>query len=335
MKSFIFPSALEKHNEELKNIFTNLINGIKIRYDGNGFIVGDLAMIEGTSPHKIVNSSPNDVDYKVLGLASLLLAGNELKSPITLTVGFPYSTYLANRELAAEFFQGVHEIEYDTFSIGKNSTRKLRVEIESVDVIPEIVGASFAVRHNRKIDDNCFVVNLGYGTFEGCLTNQYGIIDRTVISAQGIRYAIEDAMKELNKKYYLGLRNETQFDVSFQKGSLVVNRRKQDILAQRKSSIEKYYNDIISPAIRNIWQDDDFANTSNLFLAGGGSYYPELVELFESEFSDFLNVEVVENPHTAVSRGYCLRSSKLTDNPENSIGLDIGNAQTVLTFFNE
>lgn len=332
MKSYLFPSVLEKHSEELKNVFDELIKGMKIFHDDEAYLVGDLALVEGTSPHKIVNSSPHDGDYKILSKAAILLASTQINKPLNITVGFPYSTYNQNRSLAVDFFKGKHEVFYDIFAFDKNFTKKTEVEIESVDVIPEILGCSFAVRNHFNVPENCFVVNLGYGTFEACLTNNYGLVDRTVISTNGIKYAVEDCMRELNKKYYLGLRTSHKFDTYFQRGNIILNRRQLDFSELRFNSLHKYYDEVISTAIRNTWTDDDFDNTRKLYLAGGGSNYPEIVRFFQEEFRDILEVEVIPEPHLSVSRGYYLRSTKLSNDKETAVGIDIGNAQTVVTY---
>ncbi len=332
MKSYLFPSVLEKHGEELKNVFDELIKGMKIYHDDEAYLVGDIALVEGTSPHRVVNSSPLESDYRILSKAAVLLASSQINKPLNITVGFPYSTYNANRGLAVDFFKGRHDIYYDLFAFEKNFTKKVEVEIESVDVIPEILGCSFAVRNHFNSPDNCFVVNLGYGTFEACLTNNYGLVDRTVISTNGIKYAVEDCMKELNKKYYLGLRTSHKFDTYFQRGSIMVNRRHLDFSEIKMDSLKKYYNEVISPAIRNTWTDDDFDRTRKLYLAGGGSNFQEIVKFFQEEFNGILDVEVIPEPHLSVSKGYYLRSLKLTNDKETAVGIDIGNAQTVVTY---
>lgn len=335
MKISVFPSVLEKHNNELKRVFPTLIEGLKIHYGGNSYLVGPLAITEGSAPYKIINSSPSDSDYKVLALASLVLVAQEVSQPINLTIGFPYSTYLMNRDAAVEFLVGKHEVKHEVFAIGKNHTKTVSFEVASVDVIPEIIGCGFSVRNKQNIKGNVFVVNMGYGTFEAGLTNESGIIDRTVISRKGLHYAIDVSMKELNKQFYLGMRTEHQYDLNFQKGYIVLNRKKIDLTEIRKNSLERYYKEIISPSIRNVWTDDDFASTENLILAGGGAYYNELVELFTDEFGSFLNVQVAEEPHTAVARGYCIRSIKKNETDKYAVGIDIGNSQTVIAIADE
>lgn len=60
--------------------------------------------------------------------------------------------------------------------------------------------------------------------------------------------------------------------------------------------------------------------------------YTELLDCFREEFGEILDVEVVDDPVTAASRGYCLRSISLAGNRGVAIGLDIGNAHTAMSF---
>ncbi|MCF8261522.1 MAG: ParM/StbA family protein [Melioribacteraceae bacterium] len=331
----IFPSILEKHDQELKNIFRDLISGLRIHHNGEKYVVGQLALTEGVSPHKIINSYPSDTDFQVLMKAALLLASAKTEGPINLTLGFPYSTYMINREEAIQFLSGKQEISYDQFSIGKSISKTVTVEVDSVDVTPEIIGCGSAVRAEMQTSDNVFVANLGYGTFEACLTNETGIVDRTVISAQGLHYAIHDSMAELKRKYYLGMKNDHQYDFNFQKGFVFLNRKKVDLTGMRKKSLTKYYNELISPTIRNTWKDADFENTEKLVIAGGGAFYQDLVDLFKEEFGSFLKVEIFQNPHEAVAKGYCSQSKKKAGTGNTAVGVDLGNAQTVVVTSND
>ncbi|GMU86004.1 MAG: hypothetical protein AMXMBFR48_12460 [Ignavibacteriales bacterium] len=333
MKSVLFPSVIENHDNALQSAINNLVDGIKIHQNGSQYIVGNLALEEGVSPHKIVNANPLDTDYQVLAGSGLLLLSQYKKAPVTLTVGFPYATYKANQDAAIQYFKGKHDIMFDTFSFGKTRTNKVAVEVDRVEVIPEILGCSLAIRNERKGSPEFFVVSIGYGTFEACLTNKNGITERTLISGPGIRYAINQAMRELKKQYYLDLRTEHQFDKNFQLGKIIINRRPHDISEIRSKAIQSYYDEIISPSLRNVWKDDDFMHTNLLFLTGGGSLYPELLECFKKEFGGILETSLVDDPTTSASRGYAIWSNRINDDKSVAAGMDIGNAQTVVTFF--
>jgi len=54
MATHVFPSVVDSHNEDLKNVAPDLINGMKIYEKGSGYLVGNLAFSEGLSPHKTV-----------------------------------------------------------------------------------------------------------------------------------------------------------------------------------------------------------------------------------------------------------------------------------------
>jgi hypothetical protein len=43
----------------------------------------------------------------------MLLVENQVEQPITITTGFPYSTYYIYKDKAIEFFQRTHMLDYD------------------------------------------------------------------------------------------------------------------------------------------------------------------------------------------------------------------------------
>ena len=93
MKFYGFSSAYEITNQELSRVADSLLNGLKLKVNNNEYIVGDLALREGSSPHKIINSGPMEEEYQLLMQAGLLLAASQGDKPLNLTLGFPFSTY--------------------------------------------------------------------------------------------------------------------------------------------------------------------------------------------------------------------------------------------------
>ena len=72
--------------------------------------------------------------------------------------------------------------------------------------------------------------------------------------------------------------------------------------------------------------------SSTLLLAGGGALYTDLVNCFHREFDGILYIQVVDDPIALASTGYCLRSLSLSEGQSSvAVGLDIGNAQTVIS----
>lgn len=97
LKSYNFPSVYEATNQELANVAENILDGIKINLDDTDYIVGNLALVEGYSPHKSINAAPTDEEYKLLSEASLLLTQPKGEEEIYLTTGFPFATYILYR----------------------------------------------------------------------------------------------------------------------------------------------------------------------------------------------------------------------------------------------
>ncbi|NVJ46568.1 MAG: hypothetical protein HWE07_05550, partial [Cytophagia bacterium] len=270
-KTYTFPSVIEGNNTDLKNVSPDLINGLKIFHDGEGYVIGNLALTEGVSPHRNINSAPDELDYNLLLKSGLLLANQKLGNPLTITTGFPFSTFQLYKEQATGQINANHIIDYDAATYGGGTRKNVQVEIDGVQVIPEVIGCSIALRKGvQKASGNFFVMSLGYGTLEGLLSTEGGIVQRTSLSTYGLRYAVNLLEKELAKTHYLELKTEHQIDVAFQKGVIFLNRKRIDITSQRDKAIRQYYEDVVSPAMRKAFNDNDFTMSHKMFLAGGG-----------------------------------------------------------------
>lgn len=355
LKSYNFPSVYEATNQELANVAENILDGIKINLDDNDYIVGNLALIEGYSPHKNINAAPTDKEYKLLSEASLLLTQPKGEEELYLTTGFPFATYMLYRDKAIETLQGRHIINYDASTFGGPVNAKREVNVGKVEVIPEIMGCTIAIREGQLQEkENFFIVSLGYGTCEAVVSTRAGLINRSAVSTHGIRHAVNLLSNELAKNFYLNLKTEHQIDVAFQRGSITVNRVKQNILDIREKALKMYYNEIIAPNLRRAFTDDDFNKCSKMYLVGGGALYSELVNCFREEFGDIVDVVVYPEPEKCASQGYCLNSRikansnksvipnnvgieeiKIFRNQQLSVGIDIGNANTCVTIYKE
>lgn len=335
---YMFPSVLEGNNTELKSVADDLINGMKLFINGGAYIIGNLALTEGISPHKIINSSPDDLDYQLLLSAGLLLANFNNNRAAYLTTGFPFSTYQINRQVAKDYIKRLHSIRYDASPFSnKTGADKMHVQVSDVDILPEMMGNIIALRKGEyEARGDFFIVSLGFGTCEAVVSTENGIVQRTTTSTYGMQYAIDLLINELSRSHYLGLKNKRQVDIAFQRNYIVLNRKKIDITDLKKKVLHNYYHDVISPALRNAFKDSDFEKASKFFITGGGALYSDLTDEFYQEFSDIVDVEVVENPLTLTAKGYCLHSLELANGDKSlALGLDIGNANTVLAQFDE
>jgi len=336
-KTYTFPSVIEGNNTDLKNVSPDMINGLKVFHDNEGYVIGNLALTEGVSPHRNINSAPDELDYNLLLKSGLLIANQKLGNPLTVTTGFPFSTFQLYKEQATEHIQANHVIEYDAATYGGGAKKNVQVEIDNVQVIPEVIGCTIALRKGvQNVDGNFFMMSLGYGTLEGLLSTEGGIVQRTSLSTYGLRYAVNLLEKELAKEYYLELKTEHQIDVAFQKGVIFLNRKRIDIKSMRDKVIRQYYEDVVSPAMRKAFNDNDFTVSHRMFLGGGGAQYTQLVDCFKEEFRDILDLEIAQEPQTLASKGYCINSAQLNGGVKgNAVGLDIGNATTIVTVYDE
>ncbi|MDL2330645.1 ParM/StbA family protein [Odoribacter sp. OttesenSCG-928-A06] len=355
LKSYSFPSVYEATNQELQNVAESILDGIKINVEGTEYIVGNLALVEGYSPHKDINPAPTDIEYKLLSDAGLLLTQPKGEEEVVLTTGFPFSTYTLYREKAMEVLQGRRIINYDASTFGGPSNTKREINVGKVEIIPEILGCTTAIREgDLKEKDNFFIVSLGYGTCEAVVSTRAGLINRSAISTHGVRHAVNLLANELAKNYYLNLKTEHQVDVIFQQGTITVNRMRHNILDIREKALKMYYRDIIAPNLRRAFTDDDFNKCTKMYLVGGGANYPELVECFKEEFGGIVSVDIYPEPEKCAAHGYCLNSKnkasmsktsmpnniedeeiKIFKNPQLSVGIDIGNANTCITIYKD
>ncbi|MFB6271422.1 MAG: hypothetical protein ABEL51_00865 [Salinibacter sp.] len=141
LKTKSFPSVFETNTTELVDVADDPLDGLKIQVDDEQYVVGKLALREGTAPHKGINNAPSDLDYRLLLRAGLMVAQvGGANSPLTLTTGFPHSTYQVHRRSARDLIRGEQHIEFDGRPFGRSERSVVEVEIPDVEIIPEIEG---------------------------------------------------------------------------------------------------------------------------------------------------------------------------------------------------
>lgn len=340
-KIYTFPSVFEESNVDLPNVATTFLEGMRITDQaGKSYIVGNLALSEGTSPHKFLNSSSNDFDYRILSLVSMVLATQGKHFRFNITTGFPFVTYLSYRDAAVDFLKKRHQISIDTRTFGGEAVEKINVNVDSVNIMSEVEGCIKAIRDGETQEkESFFITSLGFGTFEAALSTGSGFVNRTAVSSRGISYAVNLLEKELQKDYYISLMTEQQLERAFQRGMIIIDRQRIDLTKMRAKVLEVYYNEVISPSLRKKFSNSDFMDTSKLYLVGGGAFYPELVDQFKKEFNNILDIIVYPEPHLCAGIGYCLNSiekyKEAQGNSENFediayVGIDLGNSNTVV-----
>ena len=69
MQNFVIeeiPSVFESNSLDLRFVSKDLKYGLRLYHQDQGYIVGDLALSEGVSPHRNINSAPDELDYELL-----------------------------------------------------------------------------------------------------------------------------------------------------------------------------------------------------------------------------------------------------------------------------
>lgn len=341
-KSYTFPSVYEENYQEFKKIADNALEAIKLSNVNNkDFIVGNLALSEGKSPHKLINSSPEDLDYQLLAKASMLIASQGKFENFILTVGFPFSTYMPFKQAALDFYNKDHLVSFDTKPLGGNANDSVKVNIVKSDIITEVEGCDKDIRSNEQYKDaTFFIVSLGYGTMDIALSKPGGLVHRTMHSTKGLAYAVSLMEEELKKQYYLNLLTDEQMEKAFKRGFIIINRKKVDLREIRNRAIATYYADIVSTEIKKRFDDEDYMSSQKLFLTGGGALSDELESHFKREFEDIVDIIKPNEPQNSASRGYCIHSMEKAAQTNLSmysrdnllyVGLDIGNSNTIIT----
>jgi len=338
--SLSFPSVFETAFGNMENSAKDLLNGIKVKKDDNWYMVGNLARKNGINPSKVTNAAPTEEDFDVLFRAALINLAGKVQQPVTITIGFPFSTLNVFKAAATQYLSKRHFlVEYDTQTFNPaGGVKKETFDIEKFDIIPEIVGGINGLK--KKLGDsvpqNFIAVSFGFGTLEGTMVTADGLVHRTSFSTHGMRYAVNNLTRELNQKYYLELKNEHQLDDAFMKGSIFTNRKRIDITDIRKDVLLQYYREVVSPVIRRYFTDMDLESCERIYLLGGGAHYRDLTDAFAEEFHDFIPVEVAPIPEKLASIGYLQNSLRISDNyPNRSVGIDLGNAFSMVSYFVE
>lgn len=307
-------------------------DGLQIFENNEGYLVGNLALNQGIAPYRNINSSPLESDYQLLAKAAILIGSEGRTGEYTLTTGFPFATYELFKQQAIDFYTRKDiSIDYNpgVFSVGDK--RKSQYSIKRVDIFPEIQGAVHAIRKGPIQDNNnFFIVSLGFGTFESALSTESGLIGRTTLSSNGLRTAVNNLYRELSRNQNVGLKNEHQMNQAFQSAKISIGRQKKDLTDLRKKHLEAYYHEVVSPTLKKAFTDADFEKSSSLYIVGGGAMYPELIKCFQDEFSEFIEVIVPSDPANMASYGYYLNSCTWASDPKFALGIDIGNAYTVV-----
>ena len=332
-----FTSLLESSYGKLPVISNNLINGIRIRYNDSWYLVGQACKELGRNPHRLVNATPDELDYRVLFQAALLAASTKNNQSISLSFGFPFSTQNLYRPLAEKLAEEKRFlIEYDSATFKKDgNTEKISIDINNFEVIPELVACVIGLKKHYNIKEtNFLLISLGFGTIEIGVVTPDGLNGRTVISVPGIIQCIKNARYELERDHFMGFMTDHQLDEAFIKGSVILNRTVVNFTSMRNNILRAFYKEYISDTIKGYISDRDFEKIEKIYICGGGIRYEEIQNCFKNEFEKVLPVEFVANPDTLASKGYYYNAERISHaahGVDAVVGIDLGNSSTYIT----
>ena len=340
ISTITFPSVFETAFGNSENSAKDLLNGLKVKREEDWFLVGNLARKAAINAGRVVNASPTEEDFDILFRSAIVNVLEKVEKPFAITVGFPFSTYNVYKAAAEKFLSKRHfMVDFDTRTFNrKGAVRKSTFEVDVFEVIPEIVGGIIGLKKMLPNADkeNFIALSFGFGTMEGAMATSDGLIHRTSFSSHGIRYVVANFTRQMEQKYYLEMKNEHQMDEVFMKGSLFSNRKAIDISSMRKDLLAQYYKEVVSPLMRKHFTDTDLEICDKIYLMGGGANYKELTNAVADDFAGFIPVEVVPAPESIMSVGYLYNSLRISDaNASRCIGIDLGNATTVTSIFDQ
>lgn len=323
----VFPSVVETSPPVLDLAPGPLIDQLVITDRGQPVLVGEFALSEGRSPGRVVNATPDQRDYRALLKAALLLVSQRVSGPIVVGFGFPTATMRTHAASAAELLSKMEAIGYDARPIGGSATARASIEIRDSVVISEITACDRALRDGPvRATGSHFMLSLGYGTCEAALSTPTGLVQRTAVSVPGIRYAVERTMQEVSRESSLGLRTEHQFDAHFRSGRITLGRERISLVEVRKRALESYMENVVAPAIANVWTSEDFDRAEDLYVTGGGALFPSMIDTIRAEFGSSLRVHLVPDPLSHAALGYALNAARSAPDDTTAVGIDIGNA---------
>jgi hypothetical protein len=332
MKITGFTSLLEASYGKLPVASSSLLNGIRIRHEDTWYLVGQACRNLSRNPHRLVNATPEEVDYQVLFLSALLLSTQNSSERIELTVGFPYSTYNIYRSIAEKFLLKKNfVIEYDTATYKKDGIiEKKLIEIGNFELIPELAACVIGLKkHYRIPEENFLIISLGFGTIEIGVVSAEGLNKRTVISIPGIVRCIKNLRDELEKEHIVGFMTDHQLDDAFVKGSVILNRNLINLKNIRSNILKSFYKEYISDTLKSMISDRDFERIEKIYVCGGGVHYEELQQLFRNEFDKFTQLEFVKESDVLAATGYYYNSVRISNGPSSiPVGIDLGNSST-------
>ena len=144
VRSINIPSVIERYNLPLINVQGDPENNIQLYEGGEGYLIGSLALQQGHAPYRNINSSPADLDYRLLAKAGLMVAAQGVSAEIVLTTGFPYTTYELFKQQAINFFTPRDVfIEYNSDTFSSNEHKRMQITVRNIEVMPEILGCIY------------------------------------------------------------------------------------------------------------------------------------------------------------------------------------------------
>lgn len=261
---------------------------IEVPIDGARHIVGKDSSKDAISSTQRIVDKGFSLSNVYLALVRGALSYMQQPKIDLLVLGLPLTTYQSHRELLREKMVGGHMIFNPARATNSLAPEFMSVEVSSVRVVPQPVGAFFNYSLPRGLftsmnDQRNLVLDVGFGTFDWfvadgntpikgrCGANQGGI--SSVVNAVADAFGSDlKSNFEMMNRIDKALRNRSSF---------MCNGKEVDLMKLYWTTAENAIRESISSMLEGIGALQDI---DNIILTGGGAnlFYDEVVKAIPS-----------------------------------------------------
>ncbi|MCB9229353.1 MAG: hypothetical protein H6618_07055 [Deltaproteobacteria bacterium] len=310
---------------------------VQFGMDGKRHVFGETVRQQRLTGHKKLNLMADDEQWILFLLSAAQQAGVE--GVVNLVCGSPESTLLANQKILNRF-------SGKTFSLETPTGPKI-IGFAAIWSVYEAIAHAYGIRTYLGLDEEMFVVSVGFGTIEGIILLKNGKPAlETLIGDQrlGMRRAamiFKNMLKHLSPREPDSGGSDAWYDSllrdSYQQntnsflygagGEISLETRKQIADA----ALYEYAENILAPRLSE-HMAAQVGNRITFCLTGGGSLYHPIAEVIASfaEKSGFHFRQADEKlALMSAAIGYSVLANSRDDLKGDTLVVDLGNCHTV------
>lgn len=276
-----FPSIIADHDDSL-----HLSSGCDLVYNNAPYVVGDVARLYPFARWTSHSSRSSSVEYKVLALSMLALLTPERRVNVSLVTGLPINHFRADCEIVTHQLLGAHEFRW--------RNREYRINVKSVDVIPQPLGTYFSVQSNLSCS-SVGIVDIGFLTSD-CFYMKDGIPIPAL--SESINLGCDAICGIIRKEVYRKFRVDLDVrdvDSVIRSGCVAIMGEQHDARDIIDSAVRGFLSKL-HPYLLRLWgKERDY----QVVYSGGGAALME-------GMIDASNYSIAKNPQFSNVNGYAL-----------------------------